>query len=198
MNLTSQFRMGTFLEERWGTRNWLIIYWVGGLGGNLLSCVASPDKASYSTPRCVGVGASSAIYSIMGGWLSHVLCTWTEEDDFAKGAQLTQVVGYTIIGMAASLAPIVDWAAHVGGLVTGILLGWALFHKPMEDSRMLREPLRRRLTRLQGKICMWTVVAGMLFMAFWTFFVAVCPIPVPGRAPPPRATFTQPHHPHHS
>lgn len=53
--LTSQFRMGTFLEERWGTRNWLIIYWVGGLGGNLLSCVASPDKASYSTPRCVTV-----------------------------------------------------------------------------------------------------------------------------------------------
>ena len=36
--------MGTFLEERWGTRNWLIVYWVGGLGGNLLSCVASPDK----------------------------------------------------------------------------------------------------------------------------------------------------------
>lgn len=44
LQLTSQFRMGTFLEERWGTRNWLIIYWVGGLGGNLLSCVASPDK----------------------------------------------------------------------------------------------------------------------------------------------------------
>ncbi|CAM9745362.1 unnamed protein product, partial [Hapterophycus canaliculatus] len=70
MNLTSQFRMGTFLEERWGTRNWLIVYWVGGLGGNLLSCVASPDK--------VGVGASGAIYAIMGGWLSHVICTWHE------------------------------------------------------------------------------------------------------------------------
>ena len=36
--------MGTFLEERWGTKNWLIVYWVGGLAGNLLSCVASPDK----------------------------------------------------------------------------------------------------------------------------------------------------------
>ncbi|CBN78430.1 conserved unknown protein [Ectocarpus siliculosus] len=144
MNLTSQFRMGTFLEERWGTRNWLIVYWVGGLGGNLLSCVASPDK--------VGVGASGAIYAIMGAWLSHVLCTWNEEDEFAKGAQLTQVVLYTMVGMAASLAPIVDWAAHVGGLVTGILVGWALFHKPVEDSRMLREPLRRRLSRLQGKI----------------------------------------------
>jgi len=43
--------------------------------------------------RCpqVGVGASGAIYAIMGGWLSHVICTWHEEDEFAKGAQLTQV-----------------------------------------------------------------------------------------------------------
>ncbi|CAM9111395.1 unnamed protein product [Scytosiphon promiscuus] len=185
MNLTSQFRMGTFLEERWGTRNWLIVYWVGGLGGNLLSCVASPDK--------VGVGASGAIYAIMGGWLSHVICTWHEEDEFAKGAQLVQVVGYTIIGMAASLAPLVDWAAHFGGLVTGILVGWALFHKPTEEARMLREPLRRKLKRLQGKICLWVVVLLMAVMTFQTFFVSTCTIPVPGRAPPAsRATFTQP------
>ena len=39
----------------------------------------------------MGVGASGAIYAIMGGWLSHVICTWHEEDEFAKGAQLTQV-----------------------------------------------------------------------------------------------------------
>ncbi|CAN0444012.1 unnamed protein product [Pylaiella littoralis] len=143
MNLTSQFRMGLFLEERWGTKNWLIIYWVGGLGGNLLSCVASPDK--------VGVGASGAIYAMMGGWLAHVFNTWNEEDEFDKGLQLFQVVGYTLVGMVASLAPIVDWAAHFGGLVTGILIGWALFHKPVDASRMLREPLRVKLVRLQGK-----------------------------------------------
>lgn len=39
----------------------------------------------------VGVGASGAIYAIMGAWLSHVICTWNEEDEFAKGAQLSQV-----------------------------------------------------------------------------------------------------------
>lgn len=42
--MVSQFRLGTFVEERWGTKNWLTIYWVGGIGGNLLSCVASPNK----------------------------------------------------------------------------------------------------------------------------------------------------------
>lgn len=42
-------------------------------------------------------------------------------------------------------------AAHFGGLVTGILVGWALFHKPLDASRMLREPLRVKLARLQGK-----------------------------------------------
>lgn len=41
----------------------------------------------------VGVGASGAIYAMMGGWLAHVINTWNEEDEFAKGAQLLQV-GY--------------------------------------------------------------------------------------------------------
>lgn len=39
----------------------------------------------------VGVGASGAIYAIMGGWLSHITCTWGEEDEFDKCGQLTQV-----------------------------------------------------------------------------------------------------------
>ena len=42
-------------------------------------------------------------------------------------------------------------AAHVGGLVAGILVGWALFHKSAEESRMLREPLLKKAIRLQGK-----------------------------------------------
>ena len=42
-------------------------------------------------------------------------------------------------------------AAHFGGLIVGICLGRALFHKPVDSSRMLREPLRRKATRLQGK-----------------------------------------------
>ena len=49
----------------------------------------------------VGVGASGAIYAIMGGWLSHVICTWHEEDEFAKGAQLTQVGGGGGMGLTA-------------------------------------------------------------------------------------------------
>lgn len=41
--------------------------------------------------RQVGVGASGAIYAMMGGWLAHVLNTWNEEDEFDKGLQLFQV-----------------------------------------------------------------------------------------------------------
>ncbi|CAN0075383.1 unnamed protein product [Sphacelaria rigidula] len=122
MNLTSQFRMGTFLEERWGTKNWLIIYWVGGLGGNLLSCVASPDK--------VGVGASGAIYAIMGGWLSHITCTWGEEDEFDKFGQAVQAVFFTALGMVLSIAPIVD-CLHVG---TGAHHGGSGLHDFLRDA----------------------------------------------------------------
>lgn len=53
------------------------------------------------TVEQVGVGASGAIYAIMGGWLSHVICTWHEEDEFAKGAQLTQVGGWGGMGLTA-------------------------------------------------------------------------------------------------
>lgn len=60
VQLTSQFRLGTFLEERWGTRKWLLIYWVGGLGGNLLSCAFSPDKVCLDR-RCVSLGLRTII-----------------------------------------------------------------------------------------------------------------------------------------
>lgn len=39
----------------------------------------------------MGVGASGAIYAIMGGWLSHITCTWGEEDEFDKFGQAVQV-----------------------------------------------------------------------------------------------------------
>ncbi|CAM9152527.1 unnamed protein product, partial [Phaeothamnion confervicola] len=143
MNMLSQFRLGIFLEERWGSRVWLTIYFVGGIGGNLLSCVTSPEKA--------GVGASGAIYAIMGGWLAHILCTWDEDDEFGKVGQLLQAVGYSVLGMVMSLAPIVDWAAHLGGFVVGFALAWWFFHKPAGDSHlMLREPCCKKLARRQG------------------------------------------------
>ncbi|CAM9143909.1 unnamed protein product [Discosporangium mesarthrocarpum] len=179
MNMVSQFRMGTFLEELWGTRTWLIIYWVGGLGGNLLSCAASPNK--------VGVGASGAIYAIMGGWLSHVLCTWNEEDAFNKVAQLVQVVAYTLVGMAMSLAPIVDWAAHLGGLLSGVMLGWVFFCKPLDESRhMLREPVRKKIYRLQGRVCMGVMWVIMVFLGYWSLFQSVSTIPLSVESPAPK------------
>lgn len=45
-------------------------------------------------------------------------------------------------------------------------------------------------------VCAWTVVVAMVVMAFWTFAVATCVIPVPGRRPPKLPVFTQPHEPH--
>lgn len=50
-------------------------------------------KNQISQKYQVGVGASGAIYSIMGGWISHIMCTWHEEDEFDKCAQLFQVWG---------------------------------------------------------------------------------------------------------
>jgi len=116
LNMFSQFRVGLALEEKWGSQPWAIIYLASGVSGNLWSC--------YFNPGNIGVGASGAIYGIMGGWFADTVGTWARTDEVTRVGNLIQVVVNTGLGMVVSLVPIVDWAAHLGGFITGALLGF--------------------------------------------------------------------------
>lgn len=103
---------GMFLELRIGPVRSLAAYTVCGLAGSLLSATAHPDVVS--------VGASGAIAGLLGIMVAFYLSGRVPE---IRGAWIAQTVG---VNALYSLAPNVDWAAHAGGFMAGVLVAGGL------------------------------------------------------------------------
>lgn len=116
----------------------LILYLLSGLGGFLAHLVM------YSTdvPR-VSVGASGAIFGLFGALILPAFATRRR----AYGLRLVIVALFQI--WFDSQIPLVDGAAHLGGLGTGLLLSTWLFSKrhslvSVKESRPSTTPSRRK------------------------------------------------------
>ncbi len=98
-------------EEMFSLPEYLAIYFLGGLFGNLLSLGFLP----YDVPS---VGASGAIFALFGAAVVH-----------ARRSVGQSIIGAIIYGfflLFLSSAPNVNNLAHIGGLVVGIVIGYIL------------------------------------------------------------------------
>jgi len=107
--------IGPFMEAVSGRVSYSILYLVSGLGGGVASLAWHPTTVS--------AGASGAIFGLYGGLLGFLVGHRNVIDPYSlksltRGA-LT-FVGYNVL---FGLTPGIDMAAHMGGLVTGFLLG---------------------------------------------------------------------------
>lgn len=126
-NVLVQLETGVFFEREWGSVRWLIVYLASAVGSSVLSVIAMPNAVS--------VGSSGAVMGLFGAKLSEVVLRScdrhvTKQDAVAAAVRQEQccVVTVSVIAvMLFSFIPFVDWAAHVGGLVTGILVGVVVF-----------------------------------------------------------------------
>jgi len=125
LNVYAQLRFGMSLERKYGLLRFLIVYFLSGIGGSILSCLIRPDA--------VGVGASGAIMGLMGCFVTEILYTWSITDPRTRRFNLIQslvVIGFI---MLLSLAPMVDLGAHLGGLFVGMIVGMAFFAQQAES-----------------------------------------------------------------
>jgi rhomboid protease GluP len=98
-------------EEMFSLPEYLSIYFLGGLTGNLLSLLLLP----LNVPS---VGASGAIFAMFGA------CTI-----YARRAVRQSIIGaliYAFFLLFLSSGLGVNNFAHIGGLVTGLLIGYVL------------------------------------------------------------------------
>jgi rhomboid protease GluP len=122
-NMYILYAVGISLERLFGHARFLIIYLLGGLGGSVLSLLLSgPD--SYS------VGASGAVFAILGGefiYLYHHRILMGAVGRARRQSLIVFGVVNLVFGFA-SLAPgsamRVDNWAHIGGLAGGMILAW--------------------------------------------------------------------------
>lgn len=110
MNMSFQVRVGWQLEEIYGSIRIGLIYMISGIGGNMLSCIFVPSQ--------VQVGASGALYGILGILLSDLIQNWSNLQAPCKN--LFSLLFSLSISLGLGLLPVVDNFAHVGGFIPGI------------------------------------------------------------------------------
>lgn len=110
-NMYSLYAVGTQVERIYGKVKYIIIYILSALGASVLSYLLAP--------RSLSVGASGAIFGVLGAILVFVI---KEKNKLSKGAlgnilsviALNLYIGFTI--------PNIDNYAHIGGLIVGIII----------------------------------------------------------------------------
>src|SRR5438270_6668333 len=116
LNMLNLAVLGIFLERLVGHLRYLFIYFVTGI----VSIIAS----FYFMPQEISVGASGAIFGLVGAYSVFVL--WHRRAFRNNGIPallwLVLIIGVNLsIGLSV---PNVDNYAHLGGLLSGCLLGW--------------------------------------------------------------------------
>ncbi|WOK99136.1 hypothetical protein Cni_G07848 [Canna indica] len=111
---------GMRLEEEFGFVKIGLLYILSGFGGSLMSC--------FSLQSNVSVGASGAIFGLLGAMLSELITNWSIYTN--KCTALFSLLVVIAINMAVGAVPHVDSSAHLGGFISGFLLGFVLLMRP--------------------------------------------------------------------
>ncbi|KAH0689764.1 hypothetical protein KY290_019765 [Solanum tuberosum] len=119
-NMLSLVIIGIRLEQQCGFVRIGIIYLLSGIGGSILS--------SLFIQRNISVGASGALFGLLGAMLSELITNWSIYTN--KVCALLTLLVIVAINLAVGILPHVDNFAHIGGFLTGFLLGFVLLPRP--------------------------------------------------------------------
>ncbi|XP_073158497.1 RHOMBOID-like protein 1 [Henckelia pumila] len=119
-NMLSLLVIGIRLEQEFGFVRIGLLYLISGLGGSLLSALFIQTNIS--------VGASGALFGLLGGMLSELITNWSIYAN--KVAAFLTLVIIIAINLAVGILPHVDNFAHIGGFLSGFLLGFVFLIRP--------------------------------------------------------------------
>ena len=123
MNLLVLRQIGETAERLLGSATYAVVYLLAALGGS----IASLGWHATHNPMAVSVGASGAVFGVMGATLGFALARKDAVPMRVYRALLQSGLWFTGINIALGLSmSMVDNAAHIGGLVVGVLAGAAL------------------------------------------------------------------------
>jgi rhomboid protease GluP len=115
-NCYALYILGSQIESFLGKFKYAIIYFLGGLLGSLFSIIFNGNVAS--------VGASGAIFGLMGALVYFGYHYRVYLGSVVKSQIIPLIVANILIGFivnGASETPMIDMAAHIGGLIGGTL-----------------------------------------------------------------------------
>ncbi|MBJ7901998.1 rhomboid family intramembrane serine protease [Streptomyces sp. NPDC003656] len=122
-NMLSLWWIGGPLEAALGRARYLSLYLVSGLAGSALSyLMVAPNEPS--------LGASGAIYGLFGATV--VLVRRLNYD-------MRPVIALLVVNLIITFqVPGIAWQAHIGGLVAGLGVGYAMIHAPRDRRALIQ------------------------------------------------------------
>jgi len=117
-NLWALYQLGTLFEVMFGTRRFVLTYFATGI-------IASITSSFHLAANGSSVGASGAIFGILGAFIFSVRRSPVWRNDPRARHLMPQLLFWIAVNIIIgfSIAQI-DNAAHIGGLVAGLLLGF--------------------------------------------------------------------------
>ena len=109
-NMATLAIIGPPVEAELGKARFGGLYLAAALGGSVGSYLLSPASE-------LGVGASGAIFGLMGAYF--VLAR-------RRGWDTSMIVGLILINLLIGFTGNIDWRAHIGGLLTGSVVAFGL------------------------------------------------------------------------
>ncbi|MGW6954878.1 rhomboid family intramembrane serine protease [Streptomyces chartreusis] len=122
-NMLSLWWLGGPLEAALGRVRYLALYFCSGLAGSALTyLLAGPSSAS--------LGASGAIFGLFGA--TAVLMRRLQYD-------MRPIIALLVINLIFTFGwSNIAWQAHIGGLVAGVVIGYAMVHAPRERRALVQ------------------------------------------------------------
>ena len=125
-NMYALYALGNFVEEAFGKVGYLIIYFVSGILSTF---------ASYFFSAAISVGASGAIFGLLGACLTFAIFKKNKIGKQFLFDILSVIVLNIVIGISS---PDIDNFAHIGGLISGslislIIMNFSVFKKEIRE-----------------------------------------------------------------
>jgi rhomboid protease GluP len=114
MNMYAFLLIGAQLEPRLGSMRFLAAYLIAGV----LASLTSIALHSYT----ISAGASGAIFGMYGVFLALLTTSLVEKRN--RRQLLASILFFVVYNLLGGLKPGIDNAAHLGGLMSGLLIGY--------------------------------------------------------------------------
>lgn len=116
VNMYSLFYTGNQVNRIYGNKKFIAIYFLSAIGTSLMSMLTNS----------LSVGASGAIFGLLGALL---VFAYREKDKLGKEffINLISIIAMNLI--IGFILPNIDNFGHIGGLLTGTILGFILYKK---------------------------------------------------------------------
>ncbi|MDD1778007.1 MAG: rhomboid family intramembrane serine protease [Candidatus Helarchaeota archaeon] len=133
VNMLVLFFMGLALENRVGSKHFVILFFLAGIFGSVGYMITATD------PSVPAIGASGAINGLVGALtvVMPLMMVWIW--GIVPMPMIAVAVIWALIDFFGVFTPdTIAHGAHLGGLFVGLLYGWYLRNKLKKESRIIR------------------------------------------------------------